>query len=185
MNSVIAFNVNGVDLSRSAKIPSHFSRACKFVRGSLLAFNFLIVLCVGSVFAAEIPEATIVHRPGDTVRVIATFKEPVSLQFGNLRFALQSQLPEGQKAFSTFFDLASVHKLSDKEFELTGRIGENVASGTYRAVIFNGTNSENLSRVFNIGATLPVITVCIRNDRRGEFSDLKSLEVVGRQVAQP
>lgn len=185
MNSVIAFNVNGVDSLRSAKLSNHFSRASTIVRGSILAFPFLLVLCVGAVFAAEIPETTIVYRPGDTLRVIATFKEPISLQFGNLRFALQGQLPEGQKAFSDFFDVASIHKLSDKEFELTGKIGENVASGTYRALIFSGTNNENLSRVFNVGATLPVITVCIRNDRRGEFSDLKSLEVVGREVAKP
>jgi hypothetical protein len=54
--------------------------------------------------AADTPEATVAYRPGDTVRVIVTFKEPISLKNAMLRFNLQGALPAGQKVFTSLFD---------------------------------------------------------------------------------
>jgi hypothetical protein len=54
--------------------------------------------------AADTPVATVAYRPGDTVRIFITFKEPVSLKNAMVRFNLQSALPERQKVFTSLFD---------------------------------------------------------------------------------
>jgi hypothetical protein len=101
--------------------------------------------------AADTPDATITYRPGDTVRVIISFKEPISLRGALVRFGLQGGLPAGQKVFTSFFDANGLVKLSDREFELTGKIGEHVATGTYQLGFINATDDADFTRNFNAG----------------------------------
>jgi hypothetical protein len=135
--------------------------------------------------AADTPEATVAYRPGDTVRIFVTFKEPISLKNAMLRFGLQGALPAGQKVFTSFFDANALVKLSDREFELTGKIGEHVATGTYQLGFINATDDADFTRNFNAGQDFPVITISVRNDRRVEFPDIKTIRVAKQPASKP
>jgi hypothetical protein len=135
--------------------------------------------------AADTPEATVAYRPGDTVRVIVTFKEPIPLKNAMLRFNLQGALPAGQKVFTPLFDANALVKLSDREFELTGKIGEHVATGTYQLSFINATDDADFTRSFSAGQDLPVITISVRNDRRVEFPDITSVKVAPQPASKP
>jgi hypothetical protein len=141
------------------------------------ALAALFTFAVAIATATDTPEATIAYRPGDTVRVFVTFNEPISLKGALVRFSLQGQLPEGQKVFTNFFDVASPVKSSEREFELTGKIGDHVASGTYQIVFMTAENEGDLSRTFNAGQDFPTIKLCVRNDRKVEFPDVKSIKL--------
>jgi len=51
--------------------------------------------------AADTPESVVAYCSGDTVRILVTVKEPVSLKNARLRFSLQGQLPAGQIVFTS------------------------------------------------------------------------------------
>lgn len=152
-----------------------FSRRCLFGAVSLTA------LAISSAFAADTPEAMVAYRPGDTVRIFITFKEPISLKGADVRFNLEGTLPEGQKVFLNYFDVTSPVKSSEKEFELTGKIGDDVASGTYQLAFINATDQADLTRMFNPGPDFPAITVCVRNDNHISFPDIKSVRIGGEE----
>jgi hypothetical protein len=149
-----------------------------FVLAGLLIMSTVLAL------AADTPEASVAYRPGDTVRIFVAFKQPVSLKNAMLRFGLQGPLPAGQKVFTPIFDASSFAKLSDSEFELTGKIGEHVATGTYQLSFINATDDADFTRTFS-GQDLPVVTISVRNDRRVEFPDIQSIRVAEHSTGRP
>jgi hypothetical protein len=167
---------NGADMFRSTKTRVHLALTSLRRTASAVALCLLPFIST-TAFAADVPSAAVAYRPGDTVRVFVTFKEPISLKYATVRFSLQGQLPEGQKAFSNFFDVTSPVKSSEREFELTGKIGDHVASGTYQIIFMSAANEGDLSRTFNVGQDFPAITLSIRNDRKVEFPDVKSIKL--------
>jgi hypothetical protein len=143
----------------------------------IFALAGLLTMAAITAPAADTVDASVAYRPGDTVRVIVTFKEPVSLKSAMLRFYLQGALPAGQKVFAQLFDANSFTKLSDREFELAGKIGDHVATGTYQLSFINATDDADFTRNFNAPQDLPVVTISVRNDRRVEFPDITAVKV--------
>lgn len=93
----------------------------KFFGGArIFAFAGLLTLAAMAAPGADTVDASLAYRPGDTVRVIVTFKEPVSLRYALARFGLQGQLPAAPKVFTSIVDANSFTKLSDHEYEPTG-----------------------------------------------------------------
>jgi len=164
-------------------------RALKTVKqlfGGPRIFALAGLLTVAAVIAAaDTTEATVAYRPGDTVRIFVTFKEPISLRSVLVRFSLQGALPAGQKVFASFFDANSFTKLSDREFELTGKIGERVATGSYELAFINATDDADFTRSFNARQDIPVITISVRNDRSVEFPDIKTIRVAEQPASKP
>jgi hypothetical protein len=181
-----ASNVTGAANSASGGVLSGL-KTIKDLLGGPRIFALAGLLTIAAVIApaADTPEATVAYRPGDTVRVIVTFKEPVALKNAMLRFNLQGALPAGQKVFTSFFDANALVKLSDREFELTGKIGEHVATGTYQLGFINATDDADFTRNFSAGQDLPVITISVRNDRRVEFPDITTIRVAGQPASKP
>ncbi len=68
-------------------------------------------------------------------------------------------------------------ELSDREFELAGKIGDHVATGTYQLSFINATDDADFTRNFNSPQDLPVVTISVRNDRRVEFPDITAVKV--------
>jgi hypothetical protein len=151
----------------------------------IFALAGLLIVAAVIAPAADTPEATLAYRPGDTVRVIVTFKEPISLKNAMLRFGLQGALPAGQKVFTSIFDANALVKLSDREFELTGKIGEHVATGSYQLGFISATDDADFTRNFSAGQDLPVITISVRNDRRVEFPDIQTVRVAPQPASKP
>jgi hypothetical protein len=154
-------------------------KTLKHLFGGLRIFALAGLLTVPAMIApaADTPEATLAYRPGDTVRVVVTFKEPISLKYALVRFSLQGPLPAGQKVFTSIVDANSFTKLSDREFEMTGKVGEHVATGTYQLSLINATDDSDFTRSFGAGQDLPVVTISVRNDRRVEFPDIQTVRV--------
>jgi hypothetical protein len=181
-----ASNITGAAHSASGGVLSGF-KIIKHLFGGPRIFALAGLLTMAAVVApaADTPEATLAYRPGDTVRVIVTFKEPISLKNAMLRFNLQGALPAGQKVFTSLFDANALVKLSDREFELTGKIGEHVATGTYQLGFINATDDADFTRSFSAGQDLPVITISVRNERRVEFPDITTVRVADRAAIKP
>jgi hypothetical protein len=181
-----ASNVTGAAHSASGGLLSGLE-IIKHLFGGQRIFALAGLLAMAAVItpAADTPEATVAYRPGDTVRVIVTFKEPIPLKNAMLRFNLQGALPAGQKVFTPLFDANALVKLSDREFELTGKIGEHVATGTYQLSFINATDDADFTRSFSAGQDLPVITISVRNDRRVEFPDITSVKVAPQPASKP
>jgi hypothetical protein len=132
---------------------------------------------VGAVRAADSPDATLAYRPGDVVRVFVTFKEPVTLTGGSFRFDLQGAQPDGQKVLQRTAFSSTFTKLSDTEYELDAKISEDLAEGTYQLSWIQGAITPALSRMFDTGTGLPLITVRLRNERRISFPDIKEVRI--------
>jgi hypothetical protein len=181
-----ASNVTGAAHSASGGLLSGL-KIIKHLFGGPRIFALAGLLAMAAVIApaADTPEATVAYRPGDTVRVIVTFKEPIPLKNAMLRFNLQGALPAGQKVFTPLFDANALVKLSDREFELTGKIGEHVATGTYQLSFINATDDADFTRSFSAGQDLPVVTISVRNDRRAEFPDITSVKVAPQPASKP
>jgi hypothetical protein len=177
-NSMVA------DHPRSAKTSHQFTHSGLLKRSSLAAAFCLLALTPGVALAADTPAAAIAYRPGDTVRVFVKFKEPIGLKSADLRFALDGALPDGQKVFLNYFDLTSPVKSPDGEYELTVKIGDHVASGTYQVAFMNATDAADLTRYYAAGRDLPIISVSIRNDNQVSFLDIKSIRVGEQEDAK-
>lgn len=186
MQSLFSHSLNhGADLSRSPKIRNHSAPARVFGRGVLAAVFCVLPLISATSFAADTPSAAVAYRPGDTVRVFVTFKEPISLKGALVRFGLQGELPEGQKVFIQMFDAGTPIKLSEREYEFQAKIGEYVASGTYQLSFINATDEADLTRGFAAGRDFPMITVCVRNDKHVAFPEIKTVRVGEPEVGRP
>ena len=83
------------------------------------------------------------------------------------------------------FDAGTPIKLSDREYEFQAKIGEYVASGTYQLNYISATDDADLTRGFGAGQDFPVITICIRNDKRVAFPDIKTVRVGEPEVSRP
>lgn len=166
---------------------AHALKTLKQLFGGPRIFALAGLLTMAAVIApaADTVDASLAYQPGDTIRVIVTFKEPVSLKSAMLRFYLQGGLPAGQKVFAQLFDANNFTKLSDREFELTGKIGDHVATGTYQLSFINATDDADFTRSFNAGQDLPVVTIIVRNDRRVEFPDITTVRVVPQPASKP
>jgi hypothetical protein len=179
---------NATGTAHSAKTGMFPSlKTVKQLFGGPRIFALVGLLAMAAIIApaADTVDATLAYRPGDTVRVIVTFKEALSLKSAMLRFYLQGALPAGQKVFTPIVDASSFTKLSDREFELTGKVGEHVATGTYQLSFINATDDADFTRNFSAGQDLPVITISVRNDRRVEFPDITSVRVTSQPPIKP
>jgi hypothetical protein len=185
-HSLPASNATGAAHSANSRMfPALKTLKQLFGGPRIFALAGLLAMAAVIAPAADTVDATLAYRPGDTVRVIVTFKEPVSLKSAMLRFYLQGALPAGQKVFAQLFDANSFTKLSDREFELTGKIGDHVATGTYQLSFINATDDADFTRNFSAGQDLPVVTISVRNDRRVEFPDITTVRVAPQPASKP
>jgi hypothetical protein len=101
------------------------------MKRTILAF-LLFVTCN---IAVEAQEPAEVRHPGDTVRIVVTFKSPVDADSVRFQILLTGQLDSRQQGFTNgFWSAGSGQKRSPTEYELTGTIPGNIATGAYRLV---------------------------------------------------
>jgi hypothetical protein len=135
------------------------------------------LMATGSSWAQSEAAASLAYKPGDTIRVIVVFKEPVSLTGIVARFGLQGTPRDGQKEFKNFFDNGGFSPLSDKEYELDFKISEDVAAGTYQLQFINGTINPGLTRSFNSGTDFAALMVHFKNDKLIAFPDIRDVKL--------
>jgi hypothetical protein len=84
---------------------------------------------------------------------------------------------DGQKEFRNIVDTGGFSPLSDREYELDFKIGEEVAAGTYQLQWINGTINPGLTRGFNSGTDFPALIVRIKNDKLIAFPDIRDVKL--------
>jgi hypothetical protein len=145
--------------------------------GAVIPIILGALIASGSSWAQSEAEASLAYKPGDTIRAIVIFKEPVSLTGMVARFGIQGTPRDGQKEFKNFFDNSGFSPLSDKEYELDFKISEEVAAGTYQLQWINGTINPGLTRGFNGGTDFPALLVHIKNDKLIAFPDIRDVKL--------
>lgn len=144
-----------------------------------VGITLLMVLSFAAkVSADDDVKPAVVYHPGDTVRLVVTFKDTgVSFGDGSARFYLQGEPRDGQKAFPRQFDLNRLSKLVENEYEFSAMIGDQAAAGEYRLEWITGA-ANGLSRMYNLGRDFQaVITIRIENSKRVDFPDIKNIEL--------
>src|SRR5712692_1175497 len=106
---------------------------------SVLGFGLLSV-------CSPAQEPAVFYKPGDTVRIVVSFKSPVSLSEGRFFFRLQDKLQETQHGFQTEFNGGQFSKSTDAEYEVSGVVGENIASGMWRLEIIDVFSAGVMNR---------------------------------------
>lgn len=182
MTSVIAFNVNGVDLSRSAKPQTSFRR---FRSARIGIFTASLGLTVFAAFAADGPQPTVTFHPGETAHVIVTYKEPIALQGGMVRFGLQTPVPGDQKEFDVMMIATALKRVSDRSFEMDVKVGPHVATGTYKLNLINATTEQGLFRGFWPEKDFTPITIYVINDGKADFPGLQSVQLEDKDRPKP
>jgi hypothetical protein len=143
----------------------------------------MAVLCLvassfsAAVIADEVAPGIVYHQ-GDTIRLIASFKDTGGI-FDSMwsRFSLQSPQREGQKAFPTSVDQNRLTRVSEHEYELSGTVTDQIASGEYVLEFIVGS-ANGLSRQYRLGTDFQTkILIHIDNPKRLDFPEIKSVSL--------
>jgi len=93
------------------------------------------------------------------------------------RFSLQGQQRDGQKAFSTSVDQSRLTRISEHDYELSGTVTDQLASGEYVLEIIVGS-ANGLSRQYRFGTDFQTkILIHIDNPKRLDFPEIKSVSL--------
>ncbi len=134
-----------------------------------------VVLFSAAVLAAQEPE--VVFRPGDTVRIVVTFKSPVNLDSGACFFRFRGELQENQRGFGTEFGLHQLARISDTEYEFSGTVPPTSASGRWRLEIID-PSSEGVARRYQFGQGFnKEVVIRIVNPKHVQFPDIEDVTV--------
>jgi hypothetical protein len=137
--------------------------------------TFLILVTCNVVVRGQEPAE--VRHPGDTVRIVVTFKSPVEADSVRYQFALTGQLDSRQQGFTNgFWSEGPGKKRSPTEYELTGTILGTIATGTYRLVtvrlVVNGVEKDYyLEKDFQ-----KIVELRIDNPATVSFPEIKDLK---------
>ena len=144
------------------------------MRKMLLALVVALWTCAAS---AQAPEVGTVYKPGDTVRIVVSFKTPVSLDGGQFYFYLKGDPQENQKGFATEFGGSKFTKLSDAEYEIAGAVSAAFASGEWQLRIVDAASS-GVRRRYNFGAEFTKeVVIRIVNPKHVRFPEIKDVTV--------
>ena len=134
------------------------------------------MLAVGSTVLSQ--QVGLSKRPGDSVRVTLTFQAPISASSTAFRFEMpRKDVQEQQQGFRTYFDGNQSNKLSDREIEISGTVGENNATGDYK-LIWVMVTSEQISKRYDLGSDFQEeIVIRVNNPKHVSFAKIKEVTV--------
>jgi hypothetical protein len=166
---------NGLDSSRRPKAIQRYL----YVGGTAR----VVLLCLIASFfiaaaTADDVAPTIVYHPGDTIHLLTSFKD-VGVTFDSMmsRFSLQGQQRDGQKAFSTIIDQNRLTKISEHDYELSGTVTDQIASGDYQLQMIIGS-AKDLSHQYRFGTDFQTkILIHIENPIRLDFPEIKGVSL--------
>ena len=135
---------------------------------------FILMVCAMGVVAQE---PALVFKPGDTVRLMVIFKTPVSLSHGSFEFQLTGQRQNPQQEFLPYFGGNNLAESSKTEYEISGKLGENVATGEYRLHVIS-VKSEGVQKTYQRGKDFQSeIVIRINNPKHVLFPGIKDVTV--------
>jgi hypothetical protein len=144
---------------------------------SLLRILLSIVSLCPLSAAQEVAVGLRAH-PGDPVRVLVSFKMPIAPHALMARFELSGPLQKDQTGFSGLLDLPDLRKVSERDYEVSGKVGDHVAAGQYRLTQIYLT-VDGLTRVYRAGSDFQGdVTLDVANDQRSEFPDIDKVKIV-------
>jgi hypothetical protein len=143
---------------------------------SLLRILFLIVSLCSLSAAQDLAVGLRVH-PGDPVRVLVGFKTAITPKV-MVRFQLVVPLQTDQMGFSSLLDLRELKGISEKDYEVSGKVPDLLASGQYRLTQIYVTIGE-LTRTYDAGTDFhDNVTLDVANEQHSSFPDIDKVKIV-------
>lgn len=143
---------------------------------NIMMLLLLVVVCATTVSAQE---ASVVFHPGESVHVLVTLKSPTALDRMVFAFGLLGQPDKNQEQLGTSFQGSEFKKISDEEFEMTVKIPEHTASGTFRLAWIDISVKE-VSKQYREGSDFKVLTITVLNPEHPEFPTIGDVKLAPR-----
>jgi hypothetical protein len=144
---------------------------------SLLRILCLIVSLCSLSAAQDLAVGLRVH-PGDPIRVLVGFKTPITPKQVMARFQLVVPLQTNQAGFSSLLDLREQKAISEKDYEVSGKVPDLLASGQYRLTQVYVTIGD-LTRSYNAGIDFhDNVTLEVANEQHSSFPDIDKVKIV-------
>ncbi len=145
------------------------------MRGKRMKTMVSILMAVGLAPALPASTAETVFQPGDTVRIVVSFKAPVAVIQG--RFHFQLIQPAAQEEDRQYLEGATLQQVSEAEYEISGTVPPNAIAGRYRLFWFEvssrqGTKRYTLSQDFRKD-----ISIEIQSPVRPQFPEVENLDL--------
>jgi hypothetical protein len=136
-----------------------------------------LLLSIVAVGVCQAQEASVVFHPGDKVHVLVNFKAPPpTLENVNVVFQLLGVVDKDQALLTTVFQGGDVKKITETQFEVTGLVAQNVASGHYR-LNYIGVVSKGVGKQYNEGADFNEVVVTVVNPEHPDFPAIANVHV--------
>jgi hypothetical protein len=146
----------------------------------MLSGCLFVLLLAAKAGGAQPLRAAIVFHPGDTLRLMVTFKEGMAFDSGTARFCMQGEPRNGQQAFSrcVFAELKKPNS-AEHTYEFSAALNNQVTAGEFRLEMIR-ISANGLSRVYNPGSDFqPLTPIQIENSNRVDFPDITGITVQG------
>jgi hypothetical protein len=136
----------------------------------------LLFVVVGAATCSA-QETSVVFHPGDPIHVLVNFKTaPPTLEGAVFGFNLIGNPDKQQEMLGTSFQGNQVKKLTDTQFELTGTVPANSASGTYRLSWISVT-IKSVGKQYNEGSDFKELTIGVLNPEHPQFPVIENVHV--------
>jgi hypothetical protein len=140
----------------------------------------MFLLVVAGTAACSAQETSVVFHPGDPIHVLVNFKTaPPTLEGAVFSFNLLGNPDKQQQMLTTSFQGNQVKKITDTQFELTGTVAANSASGTYRLNWINVT-IKTIGKQYNEGSDFKDLTIAVLNPEHPEFPLIENVQLAPR-----
>lgn len=131
----------------------------------------------GVVSSCPLQQVGLIYHPGETIHLTVAFESPVTLTAGTFYLNLVSPARADQPGFSTQLLGSDFKQLSDREYEVSGQVREDTASGTWHLTMLN-VRKDGTTKSYQVGADLPDnVTLRVENSKSVQFPAIKNVRV--------
>jgi hypothetical protein len=136
----------------------------------------LLLVFVGAA-ACSAQGTSVVFHPGDPIHVLVNFKTaPPTLEGAVFGFNLLGNPDKQQELLGTSFQGNQIKKITDTQFELTGTVAANSASGTYRLNWISIT-AKSIGKQYSEGSDFKELTIGVLNPEHPEFPAIETVHI--------
>jgi hypothetical protein len=142
--------------------------------------NILLLLAfvVASAGTACAQEASVVFHPGESIHILVTLKTP-TIPFDNTAFyfGLVGQPDKLQAQLGRGFQGNEYKKISDTQFEISGKIPDHTATGNF-TLNWISVNINGVGKVYDAGSDFKSVTVTVINSEHPDFPAIDDVKLV-------
>jgi len=126
-------------------------------------------------------EPQLAFHPGDAVHTVIVFEKPTEIDLAVVYFGAQDPVQADQKGLRTDFRCTELVRISPTEWEISGRIPQNIASGKYESGRIDA-GLHGATRVYSVGNGYGrAVLIRVSSTEHTNLPDIKSVDVIGEK----